>query len=405
MGIWSGLEDVVDIDRVERSIETMRQERSKRVGFVLALGVLAIGAAVLLVLLAYLLLRSQSSSDLEDMVSEATEGHRFEFLQFELTHLPNRLLAEVARWFDEPERDEAEVIERWFSTRDEADRKPVERLLERQLSDAASRLSLHSSLPLFSDVEVLWPPIDVDIGEPLRVLAVSPRDEVRLVRSILLTSDLEPEEYGRLEAMVESSGEWSAWVTSIGGVALYPAPVVSSRNYLRTLQIMAHEWTHHYLGFYPLGLSYGRGSDMRTINETVADIVGDELGAAAAAAAGEQATASLDPERSALLARTDPLLRQLRLDVDEMLSQGRVADAEQRMEAVRLQLIDMGRPFRKINQAFLAFRGGYGASGSSASEWGARLFALRDASASLAHFLEQVREINSPEEADRLLSP
>ena len=381
----------------------MPPSRSKRVGFVIALGLLAMGATVLLVLLAYLLLRTQSPSPLDDAVSAATEEHRFDFFQFELTHLPNRWLSEAARWFDEPAANDTEVIERWFSTRDKGERKAAERLLERQLSEAAVALNLRSSLPLFDDVQVLWPPIDVDFGEPLRVLAVSRRDEVRLVRTVLLTSDVERGEYERLEAIVEADGEWSAWVTGIGGVALYPAPVVSSRDYLRTLQIMAHEWTHHYLGFHPLGLAYGRSSDMRTINETVADIVGDELGQAAAARSNAARSESDDSERAALLARTDPLLRNLRIEVDELLEQGRIDEAEQRMEEVRLELTDLGRPFRTINQAFLAFRGGYGASGSSASEWGPRLIALRESSDSLADFLEHVQVINTAEEADRLL--
>ncbi|MCY3567388.1 MAG: hypothetical protein OXH38_02080 [Chloroflexi bacterium] len=377
----------------------------KRLGLVMALSVLALAGAALVVVLTLALLRSQTASALDEAVSEATEGHRFELLRFEFTHLPNRLLTEIARWFDDREEDEDAALERWFSSRREPDRKAAERALEGAIARSASALGLDSPLPLFGDVSLQWPPVDVDLGETLRVLAVSPRSEVRLVRTVLLGSDIEADEFERLEAVVEADGEWSAWVTTIGGVALYPAPVVSSRDYLRTLQIMAHEWTHHYLGFYPLGLSYARGPEMRTINETVADIVGDELGAAAALTIESEAELPIadNPEREAILARTDPILRSLRLEVDELLAQGEVEEAERRMESARRELIDAGRPFRKINQAFLAFRGGYGASASSASQWGPRLFALREASESLAHFLEQVRGIGSPEEANRVL--
>ena len=73
------------------------------------------------------------------------------------------------------------------------------------------------------------------------------------------------------------------------------------------------------------------------------------------------------------------------------------------MEDVRLELIDLGRPFRRINQAFLAFRGGYGASPASASPWGPRLLEFRASQNSLVEFLIDVREIGSPEEADALL--
>ncbi len=381
----------------------MQPNQSRRIVFVIALAVVALGAAALLVSLAYLLLRTQSASTLDDAITEATDGRRFDFIQFEAAHLPNRLLADVARWFGEPEGDEADTLDRWFAFRNDHDRQAAEHLLERQLTESIARLNLRTSLPLFNDVQVAWPPADVEFDEPLRVLAISPRSEVRLVRSVLLTADVERDAFERIEAIVEADGEWSAWVTPIGGVALYPAPIVASRDYLRTLQIMGHEWTHHYLAFHPLGLSYGNGSDMRAINETVADIVGDELGEAAATLWEPSIETVDNSEWGAVRSETDPILRALRLDVDELLREGKVGAAERRMEAVRLQLIDLGRPFRKINQAFLAFRGGYGASPSSASEWGHRLLELRASSDSLAHFLETVRVIDTPQYADQLL--
>ena len=378
---------------------------NRRVFLALAFAAFAIAMTVIVALFAASTLRAQSSSGLDDLLGDATETHRFSLLKYELTHLPNRWLTNVAGWVDEPEFDEDAILERWFERWDERDRKTAELLLERRLSRAVSELELDSPLPLFGRVRVVWPPIDVDLSEPLHVLAVSPRDEVRMVRSVLLTSDVQREDYKRIESVVEADQRWSAWVGRVGGVALYPASVVSSRDYLSTLQIMAHEWTHHHLGFYPLGLAYGRGSDMRTINETVADIVGDQLGGFAAELPGYEVAseAERDPEQDAIRAETDPILRQLRLDVDALLAEGKIGDAERRMEEVRLELINLGRPFRRINQAFLAFRGGYGASPSSASQWGDRLIEFRSSKDSLDQFLEAVREIGSSEEADALL--
>ena len=379
----------------------------RRVLLALAFAALTAGLTVVVALFAASTLKAQSSAALDDLVGEATETHRFSFLSYELTHLPNRWLTNAAGWIDEPDLDEDAILQRWFERTDEPDRKRAELLLERRLSRAVSELQLDTPLPLFGRVRVVWPPIDVDLSEPFHVLAVSPRDEVRMVRSVLLTSDVPREDYERIEATVEADGRWSAWVGRVGGVALYPASVVSSRDYLGTLQIMAHEWTHHYLGFYPLGLAYGRGSDMRTINETVADIVGDELGEVAARTGGlvPPADDGRAERRSEIRAATDPILRQLRLDVDSLLAAGRIDEAEQLMEGVRLRLIDLDRPFRRINQAFLAFRGGYGASPASPSPWGDRLLALRASTASLPEFLALVREIGSPEDADALLPP
>ena len=384
----------------------MRHGRVWLAGLLAVFTVFAIGMTVAVAFFAASTLKAQSSAELDDVLGTATDTHRFSFVKYELTHLPNRWLTNVAGWLEDRPLDEEAILGRWFERGEETERKRAELLLERRLSQAVSELELDTPLPLFGRVRVVWPPIDVDLSEPLHVVAVSRRDEVRMVRSVLLTAEVERDDYERIEAEVEADGRWSAWVGRVGGVALYPASVVSSRDYLSTLQIMAHEWTHHYLGFYPLGLAYGRGSDMRTINETVADIVGDQLGAVAADRPGFEAPAEAqsDAEREAIRAETDPILRQLRLDVDAMLAEGQVVRAEREMEEVRLQLIELGRPFRRINQAFLAFRGGYGASAASASPWGERLLEFRSDAASLAEFLHAVREVGSAEEADALLS-
>ena len=377
----------------------------RRLVLTVSLASVAIGMTVLCALFVSTTLRAQSATGLDDIVERATETHRFSFFKYEVTHLPNRWLTNVAGWLDQPDLDEQATLQRWFEQGNEEDRKKAELLLERQLSNAASDLGLDTPLPLFGRVRVVWPPVDVDLTERLHVVAVSPRDEVRMVRSVLLTSDVERDDYERIEAAVEADGRWSAWVGPIGGVALYPASVVSSRDFLSTLQIMAHEWTHHYLGFYALGLAYGQGSDMRTINETVADIVGDELGEIAAGLSAFEPP-DIDDRvqlRTEIRAATDPLLRQLRIDVDALLADGQIEEAERLMESTRLRLIDLDRPFRRINQAFLAFRGGYGASPSSASPWGPRLIQFRADHESLSEFLRAVRGVGSPKEADALL--
>ena len=377
----------------------------RRVLLAATLAAFSISMTMVIVFFAASTLIAQSAPELDDLLEDATETHRFSFIKYELTHLPNRWLTNIAGWVDDPELDEAAVLQRWFERSDEHDRKAAELLLERRLSQAVSELDLDTPLPLFNRVRIVWPPIDVDLSDRLHVLAVSARDEVRMVRSVLLTSEVQRDDYERIESMVEADPRWSAWVGGVGGVALYPAAVASSRGYLSTLQIMAHEWTHHHLGFYPLGLTYGRGSDMRTINETVADIVGDQLGAFAAALPGYEGDSQPEPdsEWQAIRARTDPILRQLRLDVDALLQVGKIEDAEREMEAMRQELIELGRPYRRINQAFLAFRGGYGASPSSASPWGDRLLELREATDSLAEFLDAVRWIGSAAEANTLL--
>ena len=375
-----------------------------------ALVALTITLSMMVALFAASTLRAQPTSpdsSLGDLLSEATETHRFSLVSYELTHLPNRWLTNIALWLDPPELDEAATFERWFGEGDESERKAAELLLERRIAQSVSELELDTALPLFGRVRLVWPPVDVDLTERLHVLVAARRDEVRLVRTVLLTADVQRDDYEQIESIVEADERWSAWVGRVGGVALYPASVVSSRNFLGTLQVMAHEWTHHYLSFYPLGLAYGRGSDMRTINETVADIVGDELGSVAAESSAFVPSENVEATDrwSEIRAATDPILRQLRIDVDALLAEGEVEEAERLMESVRLQLIDMGRPFRRINQAFLAFRGSYGASPSSPSPWGRRLIEYRADQEDLATFLEALREVGSPDKANNLLPP
>ena len=57
-------------------------------------------------------------------------------------------------------------------------------------------------------------------------------------------------------------------------------PLILPRFVAATVGTAAHEWVHHYLAFYPLGASYFRSQDLRTLNETVADVVGDEVAVA-----------------------------------------------------------------------------------------------------------------------------
>src|SRR5450432_659006 len=41
---------------------------------------------------------------------------------------------------------------------------------------------------------------------------------------------------------------------------------------------VAHEWTHHYLYFFPLGLEYESNNETRIINESTAMLLGGEVG-------------------------------------------------------------------------------------------------------------------------------
>ena len=94
----------------------------------------------------------------------------------------------------------------------------------------------------------------------------------------------------------------------------------------------------------------------------------------------------------------------MRLDVDRLLAEGKVTEAETLMEQTRQSLADKGHYFRKINQAFFAFYGLYGTSGASSSPIGPKLQELRQKSASLGDFIRAASGIKSEADLDRLLA-
>ena len=66
----------------------------------------------------------------------------------------------------------------------------VEDILERRLARVLEDEGLTTSLPLFSSVRFVFPPVDFEFDRPPTVLAISPRDEIHLQQAILLRSGL-----------------------------------------------------------------------------------------------------------------------------------------------------------------------------------------------------------------------
>lgn len=372
----------------------------------IAAALLGIGLAASIALIALI---AQAAAPSGRIIGEAAQGQRFTLIRWELEHVFNRWIAIPARLvYAERQCDAPRTLERLASggqvngaQTNGGDAQCVERALERAIAEAVTQAELTTPLPLFRSQRIVWPPLDIELERAPRVLAVSPRSEVRLAASTLLSPELGRAAYGRIEAAVEAGGEWSAWIGGVGGVATYPALIIPRADWYDALRLAAHEWLHHYLIFHPLGRAYFASDEMRTINETVADIAGDELGALALGAEQrERVAAELDDAGEHPAAAT---LRELRLEVDALLAEGQVEEAEARMEAVRRQLAAEGINYRRINQAFFAFRGGYADRPEAVSPYGPLLQALRGRSVSLAAFVHAVRGVDSVVAADALL--
>jgi len=220
--------------------------------------------------------------------------------------------------------------------------------------------------------------------------------------------DLPIERAEQLEADAERDGKTSALVVQIGGIAMYPAIIPEDSDYAFVMQDIAHEWTHHYLYFTPLGRRYFDSGKLTTLNETVADLVGQELGARLVAEypLGPSYVSSGGVMASPAADAIDftAVMRDLRRQVEALLAQGKVDDAERLMEEKRRYLADNGYYIRKLNQAYFAFHGSYADSAGSIDPIGPKLDALRKESPSLKAFVERARDLTSEGDLDRALA-
>ncbi|MBF6598909.1 MAG: hypothetical protein IVW36_00170 [Dehalococcoidia bacterium] len=254
--------------------------------------------------------------------------------------------------------------------------------------------------------DVVWPPANIAFQQPPAVLVTSPRSTIAIAGERLLQGDLTLGKIEQIEKMAEADGKTSAAVIEISGIAMYPAIIPRSADYAGTMEDIAHEWTHQYLFFTPLGRRYFAGSDLTTLNETVANMVGRELGARLAAAYPLPARAKPPtPAPPAPRPQVDftTTMRNLRLQVEALLGQGKVAQAEGQMEQTRRFLAANGYYIREINQAYFAFEGSYADMPGSIDPIGPKLQTLREESASLAAFVRRAQELTSPAQLNAAL--
>ena len=301
-----------------------------------------------------------------------------------------------------------------------ADRSLVEEVIQLQIQEEIRRagLGLHG----MGRRDIVWPPVQFAFVEPPLKLTVSARDRITTLHSRVLQAEYDPVTLEERERAIEDRTDLSAHISRIGGMAVFPAMVVESSSLEWVLATVAHEWVHHYLFLFPLGVRYATSDDLTTLNETVADIVGVEIAArlkrrlydttqpSAEAAGGSNQDGScacsaadtwthryeLEQSRWERYGRPLPFgfqraMRETRLHVDTLLEAGLVETAETYMEGRRRFLAANGYPLRVLNQAYFAFHGSYATGAAASNPIGPMLQQLRAESDDLAHFLGQVR--------------
>jgi predicted nucleic acid-binding Zn-ribbon protein len=274
----------------------------------------------------------------------------------------------------------------------------VEEIIEGQISGVLADEGLSTTLKLGGEVELLFPPVDFEFEERPNLLIVSTRHKIEFVDTVLLRPGMSLEEMVEIEGAVEAL-DYSGLVAPLGGVATYPSIVSRMPSLQNLLSKIAHEWLHHYFFFRPLGQRYWSNYEMTTINETAADIAGNEIGLMVyeryyggeeeAAPPAEEQEPAFDFGRE---------MREIRLTVDQYLARGEIEEAERYMEEKRKFLEANGCYIRKLNQAYFAFHGTYADTPTSVSPIGGQLRKLRERSSALGDFIGTVSGISSYEE-------
>jgi hypothetical protein len=155
------------------------------------------------------------------------------------------------------------------------------------------------------------------------------------------------------------------------------------------------------------------------MNETTAAIAGKELGRAVVAAFYPEylppPEPPIQPQPQVQPGESQEpqefnfrqAMHETRINVDRLLAEGRVQEAETYMEARRIFIWNHGYHIRKLNQAYFAFYGAYADQpGGAAGEdpVGAAVRALRETSPNLTAFVNRIAWMWSFEQLQQYLS-
>ena len=282
----------------------------------------------------------------------------------------------------------------------------VERLIERYIDESVTGAGLQRTLPLFTAVKITWPPVHFELTSPPQLLVRSPRNVIKRDGDKLLKNGLTLRDIEKIEQGADSKDS-VALVISIGGLAAYPAIVRDDRSFDSLLDTASHEWVHHYLAFFPLGQQWGKGGDAETLNETTANIAGREIANLIrerhpiSLPEGEDGRAPASPAPTVDFGKE---MHDLRVQVDALLRDSKVAEAESAMENKRRFLAENGITIRKLNQAYFAFYGTYADSPASSNPVGPKIETVWQLTQDVGLFLKAMREVTSVRDLDATIS-
>jgi hypothetical protein len=267
-----------------------------------------------------------------------------------------------------------------------------------------------------------FPPLLYHVTPLPNALIVSPRKVIQQDADVSLLPDLTLDQIDQLEQQVEQGLDVSALVVPVGGIGIYPTMVMSSSDLEWLVEVISHEWIHNFLTLRPLGALYYSSPELRTINETTAEIAGKEIGNAVLKRfypdflpppppplpQEELFPPAVNENGINLLFNYRAEMHETRVQADALLAEGKIQEAESYMESRRQFFWDHGYRIRRLNQAYFAFYGAYadvpgGAAG--ADPVGSAVRILRAESLSLAKFVNRISWVTSFEALQRMTRP
>ena len=274
--------------------------------------------------------------------------------------------------------------------------------IEQYLEEKISSVIQSDRVNLFG--RIFYVPVDFVIEKTPKLLVISPRDKIFRQEDKLLKNDISIENIIKMENHLLQKNNLSGIVVPTGGVSTYPS-MVSEGDLLYVLQTSAHEWLHNYLALFPLGRSYFNSEDMQSINETICDIFGDEVGLLAyEEILGLQQKKYIDSGKNiAQEFNFNSFMKNTRLEVEKLLSEGKIIESESFMESQKNILSSNGYNIRKINQAYFAFYGTYGGNPESSNDYHDNLVHMRSKYNNLGEMINDIKYADNIQKINKLL--
>ncbi len=261
------------------------------------------------------------------------------------------------------------------------------------------------------------PPVKFRFSPLPQQFIISPRNEIRRMHEFSLEAGFTADRAEALEDKIDRQFNVSSLVVPLGGMGLYPTMLLETSSIEWTVSVVAHEWAHNWLIMFPLGWHYDSSPELRTMNETAASIVENEIGPLVLARFYPELVRlpeplpQADPSNSSSNPEPEPAfsfrkeMRITRIQVDQLLKEGKITEAEEYMEARRQLFWEQGYQLRKLNQAYFAFHGAYadepGAAGKDPV--GPAVVQLRQQSRSLKAFLLRLAPMTAFEDLVHVL--